>query len=86
MNIIRLATILALSLSLTACFFGGREKKCSKPQEYQASRSVKGIEVPEDLDKPDRRTPLNIPPPASGETEKPPADVPCLEEPPSYSG
>ena len=80
----RLLTVLLLSCLLAGCFFGGRSKKCNKPQEYQESRSVGGIEVPDDLDRP-RRAPMEIPP-VSGDTNQRPPSAPCLEEPPSYSG
>ncbi len=75
------ATIL-LSISVAACSGGGKNT-CTKSQEYQASRQVDALEVPGDLDEPDRSGELVIPEVAA-QSDQPPADQPCLERPPDY--
>jgi uncharacterized lipoprotein len=85
LNYAKLVIVSLLGLALSACFFGGGEKKCKKPQEYQESRSATTIRVPDDLGRPADSVPMQIPE-VPNEADERPADAPCLEEPPSYSG
>jgi uncharacterized lipoprotein len=77
--------IAAVTLCMAAigCSGGGGTRNCGKPREYQASESAASLEVPEDLDAPDRSGKLIIPnvPDSGAEAE---SDQPCLEEPPDY--
>ena len=75
--------VVAAAAGMSGCFFGG-SGSCKKNEEYQASRSVETLEVPGDLDTPDARERLVIPPVDS--PDKPPKDSPCLEKPPDYFG
>ncbi len=67
-------------IGLAACF-GDRQASCSKPEEYQASRSAPPLKVPPDLEQ-IRSPSLEIPDLALN--DRPIADSPCLEEPPDY--
>ena len=68
---------------LAGCFFGGGTQRCHKPQEYQSSRSIEPIDIPEGLNAPDESTKLVIPP---GDLQRQPVPKgePCLEKPPDY--
>jgi len=77
-----MATALVIAALLTGCF-GRSENACVKPSEYQASRSVEPLQVPEDLDAPPGQG-VEIPPlPPGAPAER---ERRCLDEPPDYFG
>ncbi len=69
-------------LGMTGCFLGG-DKGCNKTYEYQVSKSVPPLEVPTDLDEPNRAGGLVIPVEGEGAGSAP-QDQPCLDQPPDY--
>lgn len=70
---------------LNGCFFGSKTKACHKPQEYQSSSEVEKLQVPDDLDAPNREGALVIAEGARA-TQPVPQDQPCPEQPPDYFG
>jgi len=76
------AASFALLAGLAGCS-GASSKSCNKPREYQASKSVAPLQVPEGLDTPDQRARIVIPE-SRVTVAEPPADRPCLERPPDY--
>jgi uncharacterized lipoprotein len=70
---------------LSGCFFGSKTKACHKPQEYQSSGQVEKLQVPDDLDAPNREGALVIAEGARA-TQPVPEDQPCPEQPPDYFG
>jgi hypothetical protein len=80
---VRAGAAFLISITVLAGCFGRSENACVKPREYQASRSVEPLQVPEELDQPPAQA-VEIPPPppgASGERSQK-----CLDEPPDYFG
>jgi uncharacterized lipoprotein len=75
---------LVLLCTLSGCSSGGKAS-CDKQQEYQASGSIEPLQVPDDMDQPDRSSALSIPELSSGAKEGEEVD-PCLEAPPDYFG
>ena len=68
---------------MAGCFLGGGDKACSRSDEYQVSKSVPPLEVPADLDEPNRAGELVIPGGGQGAGNQP-EDGPCLDHPPDY--
>lgn len=80
----RLVLLLVPAL-LAGCFSrGSLEERCreAEAREYQRSRDIAGLEVPEDLVEPEAPG-VVIPDVAQVESDIPPA---CLELPPDYFG
>jgi opacity protein-like surface antigen len=77
--------LISLAVSLSGCFSGGKSTACYKPQEYHSSIEIEKLQVPDDLDPPNRETALVI---AEGPraTEPVPRNQPCPEQPPDYFG
>ncbi len=71
-----------LSFGIVGCF-GGGTKACVKTQEYHASQEVPPMQIPEDLDEPDRSRALVIPGEPSAEIARV-LDGTCLDLPPNY--
>lgn len=80
---IRAALLLVAATGLAGCF-GGKPPTCDKPREYQQSRSIAPLSVPEGLDTPDRNTTFTIPPATTPDDAVPPGT--CLDQPPDYFG
>ena len=81
---LRVASLFAACLFLSACFFGpSAEERCKRPQEYQSSQSIEPLDVPSGLDSPDEGQSLEIPTAAQ---QGYPEGRPCLEMPPDYFG
>ncbi len=83
---LRAISVMLLCGGLMGCF-GSKEGVCAKPREYQASRSVQSLEVPEDLDAPPNMG-LEIPQVPPGEDDEAQANQAqkCLDDPPDYFG
>ena len=77
-----MAATLFVSICIAGCFGGGKNA-CKKPQEYQSSQKAPPLELPDDLDEPDRAGELAIPD-AAAQQEQSSEDRPCLERPPDY--
>lgn len=78
------AVVLALlGCSLAGCFGGNKNvnARCDDPSEYQASRNLPGITVPEGLVAPSQATTFDIPPGTEGVAVKGAA---CLARPPPF--
>lgn len=86
--VLRVGVILAVSVALSACHpfraLKTRAFSCHVKQPYMAAGSVPPLQVPADLEKPDRTDALTIPdlkepaPPLRKGRE------PCLDEPPPF--
>ena len=74
---------LVIAVGMAGCFFGDGEKACNKSQEYLASPELPPMQVPDDLDEPDRSGELVIPGTRVAEPA-PAGDGPCLDRPPDY--
>jgi len=80
--IIKARTLLLLSAVLLLGACASRGDRCDRVQEYQSSRSIEPITVPEGLANPAPPGRLIIP-----DVPPPPADAPapgCLDRPPDY--
>ena len=76
--------VAALVSGLSGCFASG-QPSCDKQQEYQESKGIEPLQVPDGLDEPDRSAGLSIPErsPDARDREK---GAPCLQSPPDYFG
>ena len=84
MSSARLIVLAILGIGLSGCFFrSSPEEKCARPQEYQSGQTIGDLQVPSDLDSPDKGESMEIP-----DTGKQgyPEGRPCLEMPPDYFG
>ncbi|MDH3512809.1 MAG: hypothetical protein OER85_18365 [Gammaproteobacteria bacterium] len=85
-TVVARCTVLILCAGLlSGCFFGSKTKACHKPQEYQSSTEVEKLQVPDELDAPNREGALVIAEGARA-TQPVPQDQPCPEQPPDYFG
>jgi uncharacterized lipoprotein len=75
------AVIVVLAASAAGCSFG--KKSCDKIEEYESSEEIAALQVPADLDEPERSGQFIVPGEQVAE-ETPPEDQPCLERPPDY--
>ena len=77
--------LISLAVLLSGCFSSGKNTACYKEQEYHRSTDSEKLQVPEDLDPPNRDRALVI---AEGPraTEPVPKGQPCLSQPPDYFG
>ena len=77
--------VILCAIWLGGCFSSGKSTACYKPQEFQSSRDVEALQVPNDLDPPRREGILLI---AEGPraTQPVPDGQPCLDQPPDYFG
>ena len=77
--------LISLAVLLSGCFSSGKNTACYKEQEYHRSIDSEKLQVPEDLDPPNRDRALVI---AEGPraTEPVPKGQPCLSQPPDYFG
>jgi len=83
MVILNCIAAVMVAATLAGCF-GNRDVSCAKPREYQASRSIAPLQVPQGLDTPDPSTELKIPETTQSADA---SDAPgCLEQPPDYFG
>ncbi len=89
MNVVlKVGVAVAVSLALSGCHpisaFKSRAYSCHIKQPYMAASSAAPLQMPSDLDKPDRTDALTIP-----DLKEPPPPVrkghdPCLDEPPQF--
>lgn len=89
MNVVlKVGVVVAVSLALSGCHpiraLKSRAFSCHVKQPYMASASVTPLQIPPDLDKPDRTDALVIP-----DLKEPPTPLrkghdPCLDEPPPF--
>jgi len=77
--------LISLAVLLGGCFSSGKNTACYQEQEYHRSTDSEKLQVPEDLDPPNRDRALVI---ADGPraTQPVPKDQPCLSQPPDYFG
>jgi uncharacterized lipoprotein len=77
----RLALMASLATLLAGCF-GSRnvDDRCDEVSEYQASRSVPGLQTPEGLVAPNRASGYAVPPASGAELR----GAACLARPPPY--
>jgi uncharacterized lipoprotein len=77
----RLALLGLLGTALAGCFGGKNvDDRCDEVAEYQASRSVPGLQTPEGLVAPNRASGYAVPPAAEAELK----GAACLARPPPY--
>ncbi|MBL8200665.1 MAG: hypothetical protein JNK40_06815 [Chromatiales bacterium] len=74
--------LVLLSASLAGCFGGSKnvDARCNDVAEYQASRDVPGVQVPEGLVAPNRASVYVVPPATEAELR----GAACLARPPPY--
>jgi uncharacterized lipoprotein len=71
--------------SLPGCFSSKNpDEHCNDVSEYQGSRSVPGIVVPEGLAEPSRSTAFVVPPAAGDAAELAETGAACLSRPPDF--
>ena len=82
-------TLVAMVIFIAGCS-SKEDKACETDVEYLASGSIEALKVPADLDEPEGRERLVIPPqvdPNQAGSNKPVSGArPCLARPPDYFG
>ncbi len=82
-QVLRLAGVVTL-LALGGCgLFRG--SSCLKPGPYAKAQEVAPLKIPEELDGPDTRGALRIPPLTEPEAPRAASDNTCLDQPPKIS-